>query len=313
MAVPRCDQFNLAALFELGLTRAVLKSPSVQSATGYRLVKLANGSHSVHSLAHHETFHPVVGPVAEAEALYVRQLRLVERLQRHTGEFVLWDVGLGAAANALTALRAARDISCSIHLLSFDHTLEPLAFALQHREALGYLGGYEAHLERLLREQHCAFQDGAQTVRWDMHLSDFPALLEQPSATKLAKPHAIMFDAFSPAKNPAMWTQPLFANLFRLLAPDRPCSLPTYSRSTMLRVTLLLAGFFVGVGHATGEKEETTIAANTADLIDGPLDRRWLERAHRSTSAEPMWEPVYRQAPLSPATRDKLLQHKQFC
>ena len=82
----------------------MLKIPSVQSTAGYRLVKLANGAHSVHSVAHHETFHPVIGPVAEAEALYVRQLRLVERLQRHTGEFVLWDVGLGAAANALTAL-----------------------------------------------------------------------------------------------------------------------------------------------------------------------------------------------------------------
>jgi hypothetical protein len=80
----------------------------------------------------------------------------------------------------------------------------------------------------------------------------------------------------------------------------------------MLRVTLLLAGFFVGVGYATGEKEETTIAANTADLIAELLDRRWLQRAHRSTSAEPMWEPVYRQAPLSPATWDKLLQHPQF-
>ena len=256
--------------FELGLGGGVLEIPSVQSAAGYRIVKLANGAHSVHSLAHHETFHPVIGPVAEAEALYVRQLRLAERLQRHTGEFVLWDVGLGAAANALTALRAARDIPCSIHLLSFDHTLEPLAFALQHRDALGYLAGYEPHLERLLRDHHCAFQDGPQTVRWDMHLADFPALLAQPAARKLAKPHAIMFDAFSPAKNPAMWTQPLFANLFRLLAPDRPCSLPTYSRSTMLRVTLLLAGFFVGVGHATGEKEETTIAANTADLIAEP-------------------------------------------
>jgi tRNA U34 5-methylaminomethyl-2-thiouridine-forming methyltransferase MnmC len=285
----------------------------VNSAAGYRIVKLANGSHSVHSLAHHETFHPVIGPVAEAEALYVRQLRLVERLQQHKGEFVLWDVGLGAAANALTALRASRDIPCSIHLLSFDHTLEPLAFALQHREALGYLEGYEGHLERLLREHHCAFQDGAQTVKWDMHLADFPALLAQPAALRLAKPHAIMFDAFSPAKNPAMWTQPLFANLFRLLALDRPCSLPTYSRSTMLRVTLLLAGFFVGVGHATGEKEETTIAANTADLIAEPLDRRWLERAHRSSSAEPMWEPVYRQAPLSPASWEKLQQHPQFC
>jgi tRNA U34 5-methylaminomethyl-2-thiouridine-forming methyltransferase MnmC len=299
--------------FELGLRPAVPEIPSVPSAPAYRIVKLANGAHSVHSLAHHETFHPVVGPVAEAEALYVRQLRLVERLQHHTGEFVLWDVGLGAAANAITAMRAARGVPCAIHLVSFDHTLDPLAFALQNRDALGYLSGYEPYLECLLRDRHCAFQDCAESVKWDMHLADFPTLLTQPAALKLAKPHVIMFDAFSPATNPAMWTQPLFSNLFRLLAPDRPCALPTYSRSTMLRVTLLLAGFHVGVGHATGDKEETTIAANSLALIAEPLDRRWLQRAHRSTSAEPLWEPVYRQAPLSPATWDKLQHHPQFC
>ena len=284
----------------------------MQSATGYRIVKLANGAHSVHSLAHHETFHPVVGPVAEAEALYVRQLRLAERLQHHKGDFVLWDVGLGAAANPITALRATRDIPCTIRLLSFDHTLEPLAFALQHRASLQYLAGYEPHLERLLRDRQCTFQDGAQTVKWEVHVADFPSLLTQPAARQFAQPHVIMFDAFSPATNPAMWTLPLFSNLFRLLAPDRPCALPTYSRSTILRVTLLLAGFFVGVGHATGEKEETTIAANSLDLIAEPLDRRWLQRAHRSTSAEPLWEPVYRQARLSPTTWERLQQHPQF-
>jgi tRNA U34 5-methylaminomethyl-2-thiouridine-forming methyltransferase MnmC len=287
-------------------------SASEAPTDGYRIVRIANGAHSVHSLAHHETFHPVVGPVAEAEALYVRQLRLAERVEQHRGEFVIWDVGLGAAANALTALRAIRDTVSSIHLLSFDHTLEPLAFALKHIEALGYLRGYEAHLERLVRDHRCAFQDGSQSVSWEMHLADFPTLVAQPASRKLAKPHVIMFDAFSPATNPAMWTEPLFSNLFRLLAPDRPCALPTYSRSTMLRVTLLLAGFHVGVGHATGKKEETTIAANTPELITEPLDRRWLERAQRSTSAEPLWEPVYRQARLSPAAWGKLQQHPQF-
>ena len=74
----------------------------------YKIVKLASGVHSVHSLAERETFHPVIGPVAEAEALYVKQLRLPERLAAHSGEFVIWDVGLGAAANVLTVLRAIR-------------------------------------------------------------------------------------------------------------------------------------------------------------------------------------------------------------
>jgi len=275
-------------------------------------VKLANGAHSVHSLEHAETFHPVVGPVAEAETLYVRQLRLVERIQNHNGDFVVWDVGLGAAANAVTVLRATKGLRCSIHLLSFDHTLEPLRFALDNVRHLPYLEDYEAELSALLDKIHGAFKWGEQAVRWDLHVADFPSFLTQPAASALAKPHAIMFDAFSPAKNPAMWTQPLFGNLFRLLAPDRPCALPTYSRSTMLRVTLLLAGFYVGVGHATGEKEETTIAANALELLEEPLDQRWLERARRSTSAEPMWEPLYRQAPLAVGTWEKLKTHPQF-
>jgi len=286
-------------------------NPELDTA-GYRIVKLSSGAYSVHSLAHAETFHPVIGPVAEAQALYVRQLGLARRLQSHRGEFVIWDVGLGAAANALTVLQTAREVSCSIHLLSFDHTLAPLEFALTHPQHLQYLAGHENLLRILLTEHRLSVKEGACALNWDVHLADFPTLLSAPGTRSLAKPHLIMFDAFSPAKNPAMWTLPLFSNLYRLLDPAQPCALPTYSRSTMLRVTLLLAGFFVGVGHATGEKEETTIAANTLDLIDEPLDRRWLSRARRSSSAEPLVEPIYRQARLSPETWEKLQQHRQF-
>ena len=289
---------------------------AVQSSGNYKLVELANGTHSIHSVAERETFHPVIGPVAEAEALYVRQLGLVRRLQPHAGEFVIWDVGLGAAANALTVLRAARDVTGMIRMVSFDRTLEPLEFALRHAGPLGYLTGYEEHLARLLTDDRVAFSDGGLAVNWELHLGDFPALLGSSTNTApgaaLPAPHAILFDAFSPAKNPAMWTQPLFESLFKRLEPGRPCVMPTYSRSTMLRVTLLLAGFFVGVGHATGEKEETTIAANARELIAEPLDQKWLRRANQSTSVEPMWEPVYRQAPLSAATRERLRKHPQF-
>jgi S-adenosyl-L-methionine-dependent methyltransferase len=338
---------------------------------GYKIVKLASGVHSVHSLAERETFHPVIGPVAEAEALYVKQLRLPERLAEHTGEFVIWDVGLGAAANVLTVLHAIRNQTanpltlslsgkegtgalalnstaanhdhdsspsppsgemagvrgqsrsgaagpqntapCPLRILSFDHTLEPLRFALENAAALGYFDGYQTVVETFLRDHKTTFSDGKRQIIWELHLGDFPSLIKnQNSQIKNLPPHSILFDAFSPAKNPAMWTQPLFADLFRLLDPKRPCALPTYSRSTMLRVSLLLAGFYVGVGHATGEKEETTIAANTLELLTEPLDQKWLQRARNSTSAEPMWEPIYRQAPLSEETWEKLRLHPQF-
>jgi tRNA U34 5-methylaminomethyl-2-thiouridine-forming methyltransferase MnmC len=299
----------------------------VQTDSGYQLVRLNNGICSVRSLADAETFHPVVGPVAEAEALYVNQLRLRERLQNHSGEFVIWDVGLGAAANPLAVLHATRDIACQIRLVSFDHTLEPLAFALTHAADLGYFGGYENHLKELIRHHRVTFQNGGQSVNWEFHLGDFPTLVSQMirgdephflkseignRKSEIHAPHAILFDAYSPAKNPAMWTLPLFTNLFHLLDPQRSCALPTYSRSTILRVTLLLAGFFVGVGHATGEKEETTVAANDLSLITGPLDHRWLDRARRSHSAEPMTKPVYRVAPLSVENWEQLQAHPQF-
>jgi tRNA U34 5-methylaminomethyl-2-thiouridine-forming methyltransferase MnmC len=250
--------------------------------------------------------------VAEAEALYVRQLDLAARVRAHRGEFVVWDVGLGAAANALTVLRATRDCECALKLLSFDNTVEPLRFGLEAAETLGYFTGYEDAVATLLAHNAARFADGRRVADWTLHLADFPGLLEQAPARDLPRPHAILFDAFSPATNPAMWTQPLFARLYALLDPQRPCALATYSRSTMLRVSLLLAGFFVGAGHATGEKEETTIAANTRALLTDPLDRRWLQRARRSTSAEPMWEPVYRQARLSPSSWERLLAHPQF-
>ena len=279
---------------------------------GYKLVKLASGVHSVHSLDYKETFHPVIGPVAEAEALYVRQIDLVNRVQQHQGEFVVWDVGLGAAANAITILRATKQIASELRLISFDQTIEPLKFALQHVVELSYLDGYEAEAGELAAKHRIFFKNSQQQVNWELHVADFPSLLSQSSAGRIPKPHAIMFDAFSPATNPAMWTEPLFGRIFKLLDPERPCALPTYSRSTMLRVTLLLAGFFAGVGHATGEKEETTIAANSMQLIREPLDRRWLQRVRRSTSAEPLWEVVYRQARLSSSTWEKLQEHPQF-
>jgi len=285
----------------------------VDSTSAYTLVRLANGAHSLHSMVHGETMHPGVGPVVEAEALYVRQTGLVERLRRQAGEFVIWDVGLGGAANALTVLKAAREVPGSrIRILSFDHTAAPLEFALEHTADLGYLAGFESRLRELLDQGEVSFANGSGQVDWRLHLGDFPRLIEQPEAAPWAKPHLILFDPFSPAKNPAMWTQPLFTRIFSLLESGPTCALPTYSRSTMLRVSLLLAGFYVGAGQGIGSKEETTVAANCRELVPALLDRRWLARARVSTSAEPLWEPTYRRAPLSEASWERLRAQAQF-
>ena len=279
---------------------------------GYQLIQLKNGSWSVRSIAEGETFHPVVGPVAEAEALYVRQLRLADRAAGTGEPFVLWDIGLGAAANVLTALRALRVTARRVEVVSFDHTLAPLEFALSNATVLGYVEGFELAIQTLLEQRSVEFTQGPMTVSWRVVEGDFPTLAAEAGATDWPTPHGILFDAFSPARNPAMWTLPLFRRLRELASPDRPCALATYSRATLVRVTLLLAGWQVGVGHATGEKDETTVAANRPDLIAEPLDREWLLRARRSTSAEPLHTAQYCQQPLSEPSWDALLRLPQF-
>lgn len=300
----------------------------------YQLVQLANGEKTLFSASYGEKMHPGLGPQAEAELLYVRQLNLCERLRNHAGEFVIWDIGLGAAANAIATLRATREISGRLRLVSFDNTSEPLKFALNNSGALRYLTGYADQIASLLRDRRAEFENGKLKVKWEFHLGDFPGWLAsgmvgrpspragldgshaaradaRPNQNARA-PHAIFYDAFSPAKNPAMWTLPVFENLFRALDPVRTCALTTYSRSTLIRATMLLAGFFVGVGHATGMKEETTIAANSLSLLAEPLNARWLARAARSDSAAPLREPVYARAPLSPEALERLQRHPQF-
>jgi tRNA U34 5-methylaminomethyl-2-thiouridine-forming methyltransferase MnmC len=280
--------------------------------SGYEIVQLRNGAHSVRSLAHGETMHVGMGPAAEAHALYVEQADLAARLRGHTGEFVVWDVGLGAAANALAVFRATQGSGTTLRMLSFDNTLEPLQLALANADKLGYFDGYQSAVSELMENGRARIEGVAQQVNWDLITGDFSLLLADEGAASWPKPHLILYDAWSPAKNPSMWTGQVFASLFARLDPERACVLPTYSRSTMLRVALLLAGFYVGAGSASGAKEETTIAANARALIASPLDARWLERARCSPAAEPLWTAEYRQAPLREETWEKLRVHPQF-
>ena len=49
--------------------------------------------------------HSVTPPQEEAERLYVAQSGLRDRLRAQGDELVLWDVGLGAATNAMAAIQ----------------------------------------------------------------------------------------------------------------------------------------------------------------------------------------------------------------
>ena len=241
----------------------------------FELVTVPGGACSLRSREHGETFHPGIGPMEEAKALHVVQHRLDERLEEG---FAIWDVGLGAGANALAVVEAvlAMERVGGVDLRSFDRTLEALRFALEHAEELGYPARWKREIGALLADGCVEIGN----VTWRLELGDFRVRVADCTGPG---PRAVLFDPYSPATNPEMWTREVFRAIRERAAED--CTLTSYSRSTVMRAHLLLAGWCVGRGAATGEKTETTIAAARLEDLREPLRRDWLARVRRSTAA----------------------------
>lgn len=278
----------------------------------FRLVEVGHGSHAIYSSEFHEVCHPGVGPGEEAESLYVTQLALPGRLEAASGEFVVWDVGMGSAANTSAVIASGSELKARLRLVSFDRSLGQLEFALGQVAVFPFLTRLREPLAQLMESGQAQFRVGRLEVHWQLELADFPALADAGFSPAIPVPDAILWDPHSPPRNPSMWTLGLLRRVYNALDPGKPCNLATYSRSTRTRVTLLMAGFYVGKGSAIGLKEESTVAANHSALLAHPLDRRWLERVQRSTNAEPLHHASFPQSPITPATQSALHRHAQF-
>ena len=166
--------------------------------------------------------------------------------------------------------------------MSFDHDLDALKLALEpeHAEAFGLTEADNAHAAAT-----ALLTDGRhETARttWRLAFGDF---LESVAREPAAMADVVFWDMFTRGANPHLWTVSAFRALRR--ACRAGATLHTYTTATSARSGLLLAGFAVGVGGRTGDREQTTIAATSAEELAQPLDARWLTRLTRSTAAFP--------------------------
>ncbi|HSS38402.1 MAG TPA: MnmC family methyltransferase [Polyangia bacterium] len=244
----------------------------------HEIVRTRGGALAMRSLADGEVMHPGVGPLVEAEQLYVRQSRLRERLIAKDcakdDRLVLFDVGLGAGSNALAARSASEglpDAAARLELVSFERDLGALELALAAGEAFDWRGeAADAARALLAHGDH-------QTARTHWRLVRGDILESLPRHTVAAD--IIYWDPFSPRANPDLWTVAAFLEARRVASPR--CTLYTYSASTATRLALLLADWAVGTGDAIGDKRQTTAAAVAVNDLARPLDRGWLARLSR--------------------------------
>jgi queuine tRNA-ribosyltransferase len=238
-----------------------------------------------------EVMHSINNPAQEAHSLYVEQSRLLERLQSVSDEpLVVWDVGLGAASNAMAAILAAESADQAaqrraLTLVSFENDLDSLRLALDH-------AGYFKHLCHAAPRKLLAsgrWTNGTSSIDWLLESGDF-------AIRKFAAPppDIIFFDPFSLKTDSSLWTLSAFRELC-LVCGQRPVELFTYTNSTSVRAAMLAAGFYVAKGRSTGPKAETTIglsppaaATRHAHELLGP---EWLAKWRRSGARAPFGSP----------------------
>ncbi len=286
------------------LTKAVLRARRQKRGRYEVLVK--EGLGYIRDIASGETMHPGGDPEQEARSLYVEQSRLIERLtDPEPKPLVLWDVGLGAAVNAMTAIRAVESSSPNVarplQMISFENDLDSLKLALDHPGRFRHLR--HAAPGGLLAEGRWVSRTAA--IEWTLLIGDFAQRQFDAAA-----PDIIFFDPFSYKTDGCMWTLGAFRALAKACA-DKPTELFTYSYSTRVRAAMLAAGFFVAKGRGTGPKAETTVALSPAAAGGRHgfelLGQEWLSKWRRSETQVPLGN-----LDADDPWRDAVLAHPQF-
>jgi queuine tRNA-ribosyltransferase len=263
----------------------------------YEVHTALEGFSSIRHVASGEIMHSRTPPMEEARALYVEQSFLGERLAlppaqnpSEAAPLVVWDVGLGAAANAMAAILRYEEMARlgpvrPLRLISFENDLDSLQLAFRHSDRFPYLR--HSGPAWILREGQWQSREHPG-LSWRLIPGNFVETLE----ADCEPPEVIFYDMFSSKTCGDQWTLALFERLMKACA-GRGTELFTYTCSTAARVALLGAGFWVARGRNAGEKAETTIAWTPAAL-EGPFASRhellgaeWLSKWKRSAAQFP--------------------------
>jgi queuine tRNA-ribosyltransferase len=260
----------------------------------YEVHKAWEGFTSIRQISSGEIMHSRTPPMEEARKLYVEQSNLAERLrfsEDGNGEpLIIWDVGLGAAANAMAAIRCYEEQASQrpvrpLRIISFENDLDSLRLAFRHERDFSYLR--HSGPADILTDGYWQSQE-YPGLSWLLVPGDFLETM----GTAPTPPDVIFYDMFSTKTSGDQWTLAAFCRLLQVCA-GHAVELFTYTCSTANRAALLAAGFYVARGCNAGEKIETTIALTpeayraSSSCRHELLTADWLGKWNRSVAKFP--------------------------
>jgi len=215
-----------------------------------RLTETADGSHSLFVEELGEHYHSINGAIQESRHIFIKNA--LNQVQKK--DIRVLEIGFGTGLNAFLTLLESRK---NIHYTSLE--LYPLpvetAIALNYPEILN---AEKADFEGLhLAEWNKEEKISSNFTLYKLH-SDFTQCEFSENYD------VIYFDAFSPEKQPEMWSEVAFEKLYKASAPN--AVLTTYCAKGSVRRAMQAAGFAVERLPGPPGKREMLRAVKTAIL-----------------------------------------------
>lgn len=198
-----------------------------------KLEKTADGSYTLFVPEMDEHYHSVKGALTESEHIFINMgLKHTTIAEPH-----ILEIGFGTGLNAFLTLLEAERNQRKIHYT----TLEKYPLNAEVLQQLNYPEIIAPEAAELYYKMH--------HVVWNVPVAITPYFTLQKIETDYTtfsfqqKYDIIYFDAFAPEKQPEMWSQQLFDNLYQTLNPGGV--LTTYCAKGVVRRMLQSAGFTV--------------------------------------------------------------------
>ena len=229
----------------------------------YKIITTNDDSPTLWSEFFDESCHSHHGAYSETVYNYIEGCKLLNRVNNTVLEI---GFGLGIGLKA-TLEKIKPDLNNPLHFVSVELDPELIEWSKSHVQC-------DVFDFKLLQKIDNSYSYESEHLKIEILIGDATKTLAQ---TELPSFNAIYQDAFSPKKNPDLWTVEWFELLKKLASQE--CILSTYSASVSIRKSLLEAGWHPHSHKGFAGKRERT----SATLV-GPPDEA-LERRLRASAA----------------------------
>lgn len=214
----------------------------------YDVVITNDGSSSIYSQQFNEHYHSIHGAKQEAEHVFINA-GLNEKMPSQNSIAIL-EIGFGTGLNTLLTAKESVEKKQFINYTSIElYPLENVIF---------YQLNFNSIDNKLYRNIYEAKWNTTVSIHTYFQLKKI--LMDIEAVTFENQFDIIYFDAFSPEKQPNLWTDFIFDKMFKALKKDG--LLVTYCAKGIVKRTLKSVGFFV-------------------EALPGPKGKREMIRANK--------------------------------